>query len=126
MQYYGADFRLALRNLRKHCPVPTVVRTVPHSVLLKYHQTHPDEMDIYGDCLDISKVDKTGSPLKTKRLWRIRIARGRNESEAIETLVHEWAHALDEYHNGPSVEEHRQSWGEFYSIAYRVVYCTNV
>lgn len=34
----------------------------------------------------------------------------------IDTIVHEWAHALDE---SPCREPHRDSWGKWYSRVYR-------
>ncbi len=121
--YYGWRLRDAIYHLRKHCPVPVTVRTVTEDTLRKYWAKYGDKDDEtpFSDCLDISKLDKDGNPLKTKRLWRIRIMRNLTDDEAVDALVHEWAHAMDEYYNGPPTEIHRNSWGECYSKAHRAV-----
>lgn len=51
----------------------------------------------------------------------IKIKRGCMEM-MLESLVHEFAHILDWLFNPTRRDEHRQSWGRWYSICYKVVY----
>lgn len=121
--YYGEIFQYSLYLLRKTCPVPVTVRTVNKEVLEKFWSKNgiSDDETPFSDCLDISKIDKSGYAVPTKRKWRIRIMRGLTEQEAVDALIHEWAHAMDELQNGPPVDVHRNSWGECYSKAHRAV-----
>ena len=58
-----------------------------------------------------------------KRYFTIRIHRDVNEQQAIELLVHEFAHILDWKPSTPwscsLYEDHGISWGRKYSIVYR-------
>lgn len=81
-----------------------MVLTVPDSVLEKCHDAPTS-----GDCINMGDH------------WRIRLARGNNETEMIDAIVHEWAHALDEQANGPATDQHRKSWGHWYSVCHKAV-----
>ena len=92
MQYY----RQVVRLLKEKCPadMPVNVRR------LKI----PD--DRFGDCAQYDDH------------YLIRICRNLEEEQAIEILLHEWAHALS--WDKCSVEDHSNEWGKAYSRCYRI------
>ncbi len=47
----------------------------------------------------------------------VRINRTLSEHEAIDTLLHEWAHALSWHTSG---DDHNVEWGKAYSRVYRI------
>lgn len=72
-----------------------------------------------------SKLD--GDCSLHKKQFYIRISRDLNESSAIDTLLHEWAHAIAWNHLHDSMDwsqfeerVHDASWGVAYSEVYRV------
>jgi hypothetical protein len=92
MQYY----RQVVRLLKEKCPadMPVKVRRVKV----------PD--DRFGDC---GQMDDH---------YIIRICRNLKEEQAIDILIHEWAHAISwEKCNS---EDHCNEWGKAYSRVYRI------
>jgi hypothetical protein len=97
-------YRHLVSILKKKCPLafPVNVRRVK----LK---------ELYGDC----SLDK--------KKFYIRINRDISEASAIDTLLHEWAHARawNHLHDSLDLEEfeersHDASWGVAYSEVYRI------
>ena len=92
MQYY----RQVVRMLKEKCPadMPVIVRRmkVPK--------------DRYGDCS------------KKEDCYVIRICREISEQQAIDILIHEWAHAIS--WDKCSSENHCNQWGKAYSRVYRI------
>jgi hypothetical protein len=63
--------------------------------------------------------DKEGDCLLCDRRFRIRVSRQLNESQAIEVLIHEWAHALSwDVCVGPAAKSRKMSDHEFEWIAH--------
>lgn len=96
-KYYVQHYRKVLLFLRREFAVdyPVIVRRLKLS----------KETD--GDCLFIEKTEH----------FRVRINRKLKEYEAIETLLHEWAHVLAwECCNR---DYHCDAWGKYYSRIYR-------
>jgi hypothetical protein len=104
-------FRTVLAGLRKHCPaaMPVVVRTSWLS------------SDTLGRCA------------RRKSRFVIALNANMNEHDAVETLIHEWAHALswnlalDRLSRQDSVDprdfqeaSHDEAWGCAYSRVWRV------
>ena len=110
--YMGTETRHALRLLRASLVVggiPVKVVTVPATVLAKHHKV-PVEHAPFGDCLRRSDH------------WRIRLQRGVEDLAMRDTLEHEYAHALDEFLNGPATEPHRKSWGACVALCHQEIY----
>lgn len=112
-QYFGPEFRTALRLLKANAPLgyPLSVRSVPAAVLRKQYECECD-----GDYASYVIDGKLSSFL-------IRISRNQSDYQARETLLHEYAHCLDvaDGCNAPR-DHHRKSWGECFSVAYRAVF----
>jgi len=110
--YYGSVFDNALRKLRHEYPLPSavVVRTCKPSVYKALTvKKHVDTESVgFAEC--------DGS------LRSIYIIRGLNIENAVDTLVHEWAHLCDWLENGFGREDHRDSFGKWYSRCYRVIH----
>lgn len=89
--------------LRSKCPVslPVVVRYCDLT-----------EANLCGRCLVFA--DKTG---KLKR-FEIEIDPKKPEVVVVDSLIHEWAHAMDYDRNGLSRKRHRKSWGICYAEAW--------
>ena len=49
----------------------------------------------------------------------VRIARGMSESETVETLIHEVAHAFDAWTHHSWAGDHSDTWGVWYARVYR-------
>lgn len=94
----------AVRKLRKECPVihPIKVRRTAIS------------KPLYGDC-GFRKEDGG---------FYIRILKSLDEITAIETLIHEWAHAMTWFSVAAIAEEgdHNSEWGVAYARCYRTLY----
>lgn len=100
------NYKYVVSVLKKHCPLayPVSVRRAIMS----------NRLD--GDCH------------KYKKKFFIRVNRNLDENAAIDTLLHEWAHArawnhlLDSAETAESFESfsHDASWGVAYSEVYRV------
>lgn len=94
-----------LRVLRTHCPITKPIRVVCKNL-------HKDRL--CGCC--IAYVNQRGKITR----FVIQIDSNLGQLAAIDTLLHEWAHALDQDMNGMAVEPHRDSWGECYAQIWRV------
>jgi hypothetical protein len=103
-QYLTTETLRVIRMLRTAFSVPFVVMTVKDTTLEAHHGE-----PAHGDCKNMGDH------------WRIRLARGNSESEMLDSVIHEFAHAADEYENGPATDPHRKSWGHWYSVAHKTV-----
>lgn len=101
---YGKKFKQVIARLRENCPTD-----VPVQVRVRCLRKHK----LYGSCTTYR--DNAGHLSKAV----IDITKGLDVSTAIDTLLHEWAHVLDIEKNGPSREEHRNSWGIAYARVWR-------
>lgn len=101
--HYGALFDEILQRLRSGglTERPVRVRTVTAAPLKKHHGC-----TVYGDYCG----------------GKIRIARGLSMELAIETLIHEFAHHVDQHDGMTCREDHRDSWGKSYAKCFRAVY----
>lgn len=105
------EFRRVVADLREHCPAakPVVVRTVWLAP------------EILGECI------------RRRHRFVIRLNNQMDQAQAIETTLHEWAHALawnyslDRLASEPGVTpeafdraSHDEAWGCAYSRAWRV------
>jgi hypothetical protein len=102
---YGSKFDKVLRELRKECPI-----SVPIRVTTK---------DLTGEKL----CGCCTAYLSQKGVienFVIEIDADMPVATAIDTLLHEWAHAMDKQSNGIPMEPHRNSWGECYARVWRV------
>ena len=107
---YGKKFDKVSRLLRREFPVgvPVTIKTV-----VKLRCTDTGDL-LFGSCLA-----STTSRGKVKK-FVIEIARGLSLDTAIDTLMHEWAHATDQLENGtPERRPHRDSWGAHYARIWR-------
>ena len=71
--------------------------------------------DLYGQCIAyVSRRNRIKS-------FTIEIVRGLPFDTAMDTLLHEWAHAVDQIDNGADddMHPHRKSWGEAYAKVWR-------
>jgi len=109
---YGKKFDKALRLLRDKLPisVPVRVRTKEELVCEESGE------DLFGQCMAHFN--------RRKRVTRftIDIVRGLEVETAVDTLLHEWAHAIDQMENGDAKDgdAHRDSWGAAYAKVWRV------
>jgi hypothetical protein len=101
---YGGTFDQVVSTLRKHCALTKPAKVIIRSL---YKQ------QLCGCC--VAYLDNEG---KIKR-FDIEIDRQLSQLTAIDTLLHEWAHALDQDRNGPAREPHRESWGKCYAKVWR-------
>lgn len=88
-------YKRLIKLLKEQCPLPLPVQV--------RRVVTPNSLD--GDCQ------------KKEDHFRIRIDRTLPEHEAIETILHEWAHALIWEHS----QMHTNEWGKAYSRVYRVL-----
>lgn len=107
---YGEKFDHVLRTLRKECPVNIPVKVVTGNL---------GQYKLCGSCTAF--VDTEGNI----QSFVIEIDKHMSISAAIDTLMHEWAHAMDKEANGIPNEPHRNSWGVCYARAWRA-YFNNV
>jgi len=107
--HYGKEFDQVVRMLRRRCPVqrPISVRCLPDVRCL--HSQQP----VNGLC--IAYLDEQDQIER----FRIEVQSGLALDTAIDTLLHEWAHATDKEQNGIPQEFHRNSWGVCYAKAWR-------
>lgn len=89
-------YREVIRALKDKCPadLPVIVRRVKVPT------------DRFGDC---NRLDD---------YYLIRICRDLKEEQAIDILIHEWAHAIS--WTKCTSEDHSNEWGKAYSRVYRV------
>lgn len=102
---YNHKFKQLIRLLHRECPP-----SLPIKVLTKnlYRQ------QLCGCCLAF--LSKSG---KINR-FVLEIDSSLSQLTAIDTLLHEWAHALDQDLHGIAREPHRASWGKCYAKVWRV------
>lgn len=104
---YGKKFDQLLRKLRKDCPISLPVKVVTKDL---------GKQKLCGCCYAYltpgGKIDH----------FVIEIDRNMGILTAIDTLLHEWAHAMDKELYGIPLEPHRNSWGECYAKVWRC-YC---
>ena len=108
---YGKKFDKAVRVLRKRCPLPVPVSIRTRKTLKCRESGH----DLYGQCIAyVSRRNRIKS-------FTIEIVRGLPFDTAMDTLLHEWAHAVDQIDNGADddMHPHRKSWGEAYAKVLR-------
>jgi hypothetical protein len=103
--HYGRKFDEVLRDLRRECTLRTPVRVVTKDL---------GSMKLCGCCLAYLRCDGT------IERFVIKVDKSMTIEAAIETLLHEWAHAMDKEANGIPLEPHRNSWGECYARVWRV------
>ncbi len=101
---YGKKFDKVYRMLRKECPLASPIRLVTKDLTKE---------KLCGCCT--TYIDDDGHIKK----FVIEIDRNMSVLTAIDTLLHEWAHALDYEANGIPHEPHRNSWGELYAKVWR-------
>lgn len=101
---YGYRFDSVLRELRKVCPV-----SIPIKVVTKSLGKHK----LCGCCN--AYLTPTGEIAR----FLIEIDNSMSQQSAVDSLLHEWAHALDQEENGIPLEPHRSSWGECYARVWR-------
>jgi hypothetical protein len=100
----GYRFKTLVKLLHAKCSP-----TQPIQVVLK----DLSSQNLCGSCL--AYVDKQG---KIKR-FVLEIHNDMAQLTLIDTLLHEWAHALDQSLNGLAKEPHRNSWGKCYAKVWR-------
>lgn len=99
------DFKKLVAALRRECPtsLPVKIRAATPEEL---KVTWPEYKTMCGDCWVSPKT------------IRIRIRDTASEFEAMDTLVHEWAHAMSLKLNTERC--HSDAWGLAYAKCYRV------
>ena len=102
--HYGVKFDRVLRALRVECPVREPVKVVTKS--LKAQR-------MCGCCLTYKTANGKISG------FRIEIDNELSWLTAVDSLLHEWAHAMDQSKNGTFSEPHRDSWGRCYARVWR-------
>lgn len=102
---YGSTFAQVLGLLRKHCPLRKPIKVVVRSLR---------KQQLCGCCIAYMSADG-----KIRR-FVIEIDHQLSQLTAIDTLLHEWAHALDQDYNGKAREPHRNSWGKYFAQVWRV------
>ena len=108
---YGQKFDKAIRDLRKKVPLPVSAKVKTRKNLMC--QETGDAL--YGQCT--AHVNSRG---RVKR-FTIEISRDLPLDVAVDTLLHEWAHAIDQIENGADddAHPHRDSWGVAYAKIWR-------
>ena len=101
---YGKKFKQIVRGFRKEFPLTRPLRIVGKCL---------GQQRLCGCCL--AYLNQNG----TISRFVIEIDNNLSMLTAIDTLIHEYAHALDQDHNGVSVEPHRASWGICYAQLWR-------
>lgn len=95
-----ADLEVLRRECPVHCPV---------DVRLVYALSH------YGDCTHCADPER----------FVVRLRAGLTVLEGRDTLVHEWAHAMDWRPARPYWRDHSPSWGVCYADAYCALFGTS-
>ena len=98
------NFDHVLRMLRKECPLKSPMRVVSRDLQAER---------LCGSCSTYltmaGEIDR----------FVIEIDSNLNQVSAIDTLLHEWAHAMDLERYGLATESHRDSWGRCYARVWR-------
>jgi len=98
------NFKTLARKLRREFPLSRPLRIVCKKL---------NKQKICGSC--ITYLDNDGSIIR----FVIEVDTHLSALSAIDTLLHEYAHALDQELNGVAVEAHRASWGVCYAQIWR-------
>lgn len=98
------NFDRVLRMLRKECPLQAPIRVISRDLHIER---------LCGSCSTYLTADGEISR------FVIEIDSSLTAVSAIDTLLHEWAHALDYEKYGIAVESHRDSWGRCYARVWR-------
>jgi hypothetical protein len=102
---YGKRFVFIVRKLRAAFPLSKPLRFVFKSLHTR---------KLCGCCL--TYLDADGQITK----FVIEIDSNLAYLSAVDTLLHEYAHALDQDRNGVATKSHRISWGEMYALIFQV------
>ena len=107
---FGKRFNRAVRWLRKNhapkCGLPVYIRTKKKLVIR--HEACWGSQEFFPG-----------------KKWVITLDRSQSESHAIETLIHEFSHVLQdevEPSSDSPIEHHSDQWGIFYARLYRGFY----
>ena len=98
----------SIRQLRKHFDPGVPVRVA----------SSPMALSLYGDC---SRIIKLGRLIEIK----IRINSNVNFASRYDTLIHEWAHAMEweaNWQEGSAKRTHGPTWGVWYAAVYEHLY----
>ena len=98
------NFDHVLRMLRKECPLKAPMRVISRDLQAER---------LCGSCSTYLTND--GAIAR----FVIEIDASLSAVSAIDTLLHEWAHALDHEKYGVAAESHRDSWGRCYARVWR-------
>jgi hypothetical protein len=98
------EFDPVLRMIRKACPVSVPVRVVSREL---------GSERLCGSCTTYVFPDNT------IERFLIEIDNTLSRISAVDTLLHEWAHAMDQDRNGVTTDSHRDSWGLCYAETWR-------
>lgn len=100
-------FRELVAELLGRCPPPARTRVVCKRV---------STAALGGDFADVSKARST---------FTIRIARGLDDRQTLDALIHEYAHVMDWRPYHPLIHDHGPTWGVEYARIYCAVHgCT--
>lgn len=105
MTHYGKRFDEVLQLLRKNCPIKIPTKVVVRDL---------SKAKLCGSCT--AYIGKNGKIQK----FLIEVDKNMSTNSAIDTLMHEWAHAMDKEANGIPKEAHRNSWGVCYAKLWRM------
>jgi len=100
----NTKFHDVLRMLRKECKVARPIKVVSKDL---------NKEKLCGCC--IAYLDKYGGVSR----FVIEVDNNLAPVTAIDTLLHEWAHALNQVANGVTGEPHSGSWGKCYARVWR-------
>lgn len=101
---YGKQFNQVVRLLRREFPLTRPLRITGKCL---------EKQKLCGCCLAYLNPDGTINR------FVIEVDTNLSTLTAIDTLIHEYAHALDQDQNGVAVEAHRASWGVCYAQLWR-------
>lgn len=101
---YGKSFQYLSRLLRRKFPLSCPLRLVGKQLL---------SPRLCGCC--VAYLSSEGMIDR----FVIEIDTGLTTPVAVETLLHEYAHAMDQDLNGVALEPHRDSWGVCYAQLWR-------
>jgi len=102
--HYGKKFNQVVRLLRREFPLTRPVRITGKSL---------EQQKLCGCCLAYLNEDGTIHRFVIEVNMHLALL------TAIDTLIHEYAHAMDQDQNGLAVEAHRASWGVCYAQLWR-------
>lgn len=104
------DFRDVVKRLRAAAKADAALKPA-----------HPVRIVVAKNMRDFGSCRLVGLP---KPHFRIRIAAGITHYESVDTLMHEWSHALDwdlKHENDDTPAYHDDRWGVCYARVYRAI-----